>query len=146
VLVLARLARLSPRQRAVLLHAFAWVVLARIALAIVPLPALCRWLTGCPGAKGCRFSLDEVRWAVLAATRRVPGTHCLARSLACLGLLRGASHRIELRLGVANGPRGMFSAHAWPECDGVPVFANEDTGIYAVLPSAVGAEWRLFAS
>jgi hypothetical protein len=51
---------------------------------------------------------------------------CLARSLALLSMLSRRGALAQLRIGVA-AQSNQLRAHAWVECNGVPV--NDDAGI-----------------
>ena len=132
--VVARLARLPPEQRALLARAALWLVLARLGLATLPflrVRALCerasrgRPLAGRPAS--------EIRWALLAAARRLPGTRCLPRALALQALLRQAGVESELRIGVAKDRQGGLVAHAWVDRAGEPFLADEDLTAYTAL-------------
>jgi len=57
-------------------------------------------------------------WAVTAAARRVPGTRCLAWSLALRALLQQMGVASQLTIGVAPATAGELDAHAWVRCDG----------------------------
>ena len=76
---------------------------------------------------------QQVSWAVHAVSRRLPGTQCLPRSLATQALLAREGIASELRLGVAQAPRGI-RAHAWVECDG-EALAGEGPGEHAPFPA-----------
>ena len=89
----------------------------RVALLVQPLGTLHRRFERAPRDAAADFSPGEAAWAVGVVARRLPGTHCLARSLALHALLRSAGFDSELRIGVA--PAGeAIAAHAWVTCDG----------------------------
>ncbi len=131
---LASLIRLGREQRALLARAAVWLVLARLGLATLPflrVRALCeRASRGLPLA-GRRAS--DIRWAVLAVARRLPGTRCLPRALALQALLRQAGVASELRIGVAKDARGGLVAHAWVDREGEPFLGDEDLAPYTPL-------------
>ena len=89
----------------------------RLALCVRSLESLNRRIE--QGARHTRadFTPQEAAWAVRAVARRVPGTYCLARSLALHSLLRDAGYDSELRIGVARDGAGI-AAHAWVCCGG----------------------------
>lgn len=63
-----------------------------------------------------QYGVDDATWAVTAAARNIPGTRCLAFALALRGMLAQAGIHSELRIGVAPGPHGTITAHAWLHC------------------------------
>jgi hypothetical protein len=91
-------------------------------------------LDGFPGGRRVRgCPTDSIRWAVLAAARRVPGTRCLPRALVLQALLREAGLAPDLRIGVTRDAGGGLTAHAWVECEGRPVLEHEDLDGFAAL-------------
>lgn len=136
--MLARFLRLAPERRRLLLRALGWVALVRLALAFVAFQSLCRWLSRDRGARNRPITLEDARWAIVAASRRVPGVTCLARSLALQGLLRRSALATELCIGVARRPDGSLTAHAWVTHEGRPVLADEDLSAYTPLPALPG--------
>ncbi len=73
-------------------------------------------------------SLSAMRTAALvsAAARRVkPGPSCLQRSLVLAGLLEAQEIHPVVRFGVRRR-EGAFEAHAWVECEGVPLADPDD--------------------
>jgi hypothetical protein len=134
VKAVAKLTRLGREQHALLARTVLWLVAVRVGLAILPLlrvRALAeRASRGLPLAG---LPVSEIRWAVMAVARRLPGTRCLPRALALQALLRQAGVASELRLGVAKNPRGSFVAHAWVNCDGEPFLPDEDLSAYTPL-------------
>ena len=130
----ARLVRLGREQRALLARTVLWLVAVRLGLAILPLLRV-RALAE-RASRGQPLSgrpPSEIRWAVLAAARRLPGTRCLPRALALQALLRQAGVASELRIGVAKNPKGSLVAHAWVDCDGEPFLRDEDLSPYTPL-------------
>jgi hypothetical protein len=71
--------------------------------------------------------------AITAASRRVPGTRCLAWSLALRGLLTQAGVASTLLIGVAAPRPGRFEAHAWVESGGQSWSFGVDVDAYSVL-------------
>ena len=137
--VFARYRELNREQRALLARAAVWLMLARLGLAVLPFPrvrALCARASTRRSLKG--RSASEIRWAVLAAARRLPGVNCLPRALVLQALLQQAGIASDLRIGVATDPQKGLTAHAWVDCDGKPFLADEDLSPYtplAPLPS-----------
>jgi hypothetical protein len=102
--------------------ALSWVLLARALLRISrrPIPVLERRLARVAARLPAlsRVDVERAAWAVTAAARRVPGTRCLAWSLALGGLLAQMGVPSRLRFGVARQGPGAIDAHAWVECQG----------------------------
>jgi hypothetical protein len=124
-----------PARRKRLLHAtLTWVILSRIGLALFSLPTLQRRFSKVSSPRLAGASLAELRWAVLATARRVPGTKCLARALALQALMARAGLPAQLCIGVAKeSGSSALEAHAWVLHDGVPVFDEPDLARYALL-------------
>ena len=130
---LARYLRLPSGHKRLLHAAFAWLILARIGVALFSLPTLQRISSIFRGRSLSGATLDELRWAVLAVARRVPGTRCLARALALQALLREAGMPATLCLGVAKESGGALAAHAWVLLDDAPVIDERDLEHYTLL-------------
>ena len=115
--MLLRIAALSAIQRRLLARALWRLAGMRVALWIRSLDALHRSIEQGRRRDRPDFTPQEAAWAVRAVARRVPGTHCLVRSLALHALLRDAGFDSELRIGVARDGTGI-AAHAWVRCGG----------------------------
>lgn len=112
------LARLEPANRSLVLRTLVLVAGVRVALWIVPFPRLQSFLARLdrlPISIPPETPVEALVWAVLAASRRVPGASCLTQSLALHCLLTRAGHPSEVRIGVANDSDRGFQAHAWVE-------------------------------
>ena|SRR5258706_15909508 len=121
----ARTYRLAP-------GAVGWVVAARAALAFLPYRVARRWMDVRLEPMRDRVGPREIAWAIQAVSRRIPGTHCLARSLALNAMLRSTGHASEVRIGVARSSTGALDAHAWVVCGG-QALPDEDLGRYATF-------------
>jgi len=125
--------RLPFRRKRLLHAALAWLILSRIGLALFSLPALQRRFSKVSSPRLAGASLAELRWAVLAAARRVPGTRCLPRALALQALMARAGLSTRLCIGVAKESGSGLVAHAWVLHEGAPVFDEPDLARYALL-------------
>jgi hypothetical protein len=108
------------------LLARAWLLLARTRLALWLLPwhRLRARPDGRPNAAvASPFSIERLAWAVRAAGRLIPRSTCLTQALALSRLLRSEGHACTVRIGVSKED-GRFAAHAWVECDGVPLLSS----------------------
>jgi hypothetical protein len=77
--------------------------------------------------RGHALTSAEIRNRVNAvdrAGRYVPGGTCLAKSLALAWMLGRRGVAATVRVGVRTD--GGFAAHAWVECDGVPITERRD--------------------
>lgn len=124
--VLNKFSLLSPVQRRTLLAAWVCLPFFWLALRILGLPRLHTWLHRSliviqPSGS---FALDAIRAqaeAVNIAARHSPfPATCLSRSLLLSWLLRRRNVASKLCIGVRL-THGALEAHAWVECDGVPV-------------------------
>lgn len=65
---------------------------------------------------------QQIARLVSMASSGAPGAFtCLHRSLVTWRLLRQEEIPCQLRLGAAEPGEGPFEAHAWVECDGIPL-------------------------
>jgi transglutaminase-like putative cysteine protease len=115
-----RYGRISPAQRSLLWEAFAFLAIARMAMACVPFRRIARWL-GTPGAETPAAVTSEIAttaemvgWAVSALGPRVPWDgRCLAQALAAAAMLRRRGVEGTVSFGVREGESAGFTAHAW---------------------------------
>jgi len=124
---------LPSRRKRLLRTAFARLIIVRIGLALLPLQTLQRLSSKTPRHDLAGASLDELRWALLAAARRLPGTRCLPRALALHGLMACAGLAGQLCIGVAKDPGSTLEAHAWVLHEGVPVLDEPELERYSLL-------------
>ena len=137
--LLRKFAKLDGSKRRLLARAVVWIVIVRVGLRVLPYRTLSPLLDRMarPATVGAFCSPAEVRWALAAAARRLPGTRCLAWALACRSLLRQAGFASELQFGVAKDRKGRLQAHAWVECRGMPLSWGDDERSYAPLASVL---------
>ena len=79
-------------------------------------------------------SPDGIARVVLSierASRYLPGSTCLAESLALVRLLRGLGLQARVQIGATRG--ADFEAHAWVECEGAPLTAAAADRFVAIL-------------
>lgn len=117
------LRRLTWRQRALMAEASLWLLLARLALAVVPF----RWIAARLGRKRGESAAalapedvaraTQIGRAVEAMSRHAPWqSRCLAQAIAARLMLkqRGIPH--TLYVGVAKDGGHALAAHAWLRC------------------------------
>ncbi|UYN94354.1 MAG: lasso peptide biosynthesis B2 protein [Enhydrobacter sp.] len=127
---LTNLLALPPADARLLLTAVAALLTARLLLRLWSIDRLRVW-SGRLGSKP-RQPPEDIVWAVQTATRRLPGTSCLASALALQRLLARHGHSSEIHIGVAKERRAL-AAHAWVVCDGRVLMDTEDHGAYTRL-------------
>ena len=115
---------LNAMQKRMLLSAWLWLPLFWLGLRVLGLPRFQAWLLKTPAQSVHSLTLPVVRElgeAVNIAARHTPfPVTCLSRSL----LLGWLLHRRGVASGLCIGVRltqGKLDAHAWVECNGMPV-------------------------
>ncbi|MFL5156527.1 MAG: lasso peptide biosynthesis B2 protein [Microvirga sp.] len=119
---------MPPRPRRYLREAAAMLVLARVAVRLVPAARLLTW-AGHPPRRIKRFAASEIAWIAWAVEtlsgRSWMRGHELARALAAQAMLRRRGIASRLCLGVArDGAR--LAAQAWVERRGKVVVGTPD--------------------
>jgi Transglutaminase-like superfamily len=121
--VLRRLGRLNRAELTLLTVALVLLARVRIALWLQPWARMVTIAQPTRGMSPPRFNADRLAWAIRAASRAVPHATCLTQALALHHLLRCEGHAGIVQIGVTN-QGGRFAAHAWVECDGVPLLSS----------------------
>jgi hypothetical protein len=137
----ARVRRLAPQQRRLLIEAVVWLGLLRAAIAALPYRQVASLLRLTPsdpsgasrarapaaddragsrprdaGAAGSQGA-EAIGWAVRGAAARTPWlSTCLVQSLAGSAMLRRRGLPGVVYLGVAKDPGGEIIAHSWLRC------------------------------
>jgi hypothetical protein len=142
---LAKLLRLPPLDRRLLVTAAMLQAAVRLGLAVLPYRRL-RGLVdhlARPGRlrRPAPASPERIALAVTRASRLVPGATCLPQALAAKVLLERWGHPARVRVGVRRAAGATLLAHAWVECDGHIVLGGTDLTRYTPL-SALEAEGR----
>jgi len=126
---LARFHNLTAMQKRTLLAAWLWLPLFWLGLRLLGLSRFQAWLHKTPARSDLSLTLPVIKAlgeAVNIASRHTPfPVTCLTRSLLLGWLLRRRGVASDLRIGVRL-TQGMLDAHAWVECDGVPVNDRPD--------------------
>ena len=79
------------------------------------------------------FSEEELVWSVAVVSRYIPKATCLAQALTTQLLLQQAGYKACLHIGIADGERGRFEAHAWVESQGRVLIGGPDLNKYTHL-------------
>ena len=126
---IAQFTVLSYLQQRTLLAAWAWLPLFWLGLRVLGLPRFQVWLRKTPAQSARALTLPDIQAlgeAVNIAARHTPfPATCLARSLLLGWLLHRRGIHSDLRIGVRL-IQGALDAHAWVECDGLPVNDRPD--------------------
>ena len=138
---LRRFAQVGNSRRALVVEAVSWLLLARLALILVPFPTLARRIgtfvpPADPRVARAAASRDDSRiaedisWAVTRAARHVPfKAVCLPQAMAARVMLKRRGVASVMHFGAAKGEAKPLNAHAWLDAAGVevtgyPVAAN----------------------
>jgi Transglutaminase-like superfamily len=117
-------------RRAYLREAAVSLLLARIAVRIVPAARIFGWASR-PPRQVRRFAADEIGWVLWAvdsaAAKSRTETLCLPRALATHAMLRRRGITSRVCLGVAR-QQTKLAAHAWVEVSGGRAIDSAGTG------------------
>lgn len=72
-------------------------------------------------------------WAVVAASRFVPGATCLVQAIVGERLLMRSGFPAQVKIGVTRDDNGALAAHAWLVLDG-QVLIGRDARVYSEMP------------
>jgi hypothetical protein len=133
----AKIARHSLADFALLGEAFFLLALARLALRMVPVRVLDRYFSRSPEAalpKSNETVLRRVRWAVTAAARRAPIQFvCFPQAITAQGMLRRRGIASTIYYGVAHSSEGELEAHVWLMTGDRYVVGGESAANFRVL-------------
>lgn len=113
---------LSGADRLLLIEAFYWLGVMRVAIGLVPFRQTAAWLglkegaVAAAGEPAQAVRAERIGWAVRAMARRTPWhSACLCQALAGAAMLRRRKLPLTLSLGVAKQSASLqdLSAHAW---------------------------------
>jgi len=123
------------RRRGLIAEAAAWLLIARLALVLVPFPRLARWLgafvapadprvaeVSAPTTAEQAQTARLVSWAVTRAAAHVPfKAVCLPQAMAGRIMLQRRGVASAMHFGAAKGRDKPLDAHAWLDAAGVKV-------------------------
>lgn len=125
---LARFFRLSWQEQRLLLESVFFIVLATLAVGLLPFSKLQRWSSRRPSGAKMKSDLEsQISWAIGSAGRLVPASTCLAQALAAQVIMRRHGYDPVIRVGVCKGKTGEFGAHAWVESGGKVVAGGSES-------------------
>lgn len=133
--------KLKTIRRMYLREAAVMIILARLAVRVIPPARIFSWADR-PPRRINRFAGDEanwIAWAVATAAAK-PWTKalCLPRALAAHAMLRRRGIASRLCIGVAR-EQGGLAAHAWVEVGKQKIDAGGEEAAYARLAEFGGA-------
>ena len=133
--------RLLPADGILLAESAVLLPVVRLALLVCPFGTLLKVVDNVTASAGVlgrkRRTIERVGWAVLKASRYIPGSrHCLTQALVAKTLLGNQGRAIDVRIGVAKDEAGRLIAHAWLEAEGKPIFGVTESQLdrYSRLP------------
>ncbi|MGH2629744.1 MAG: lasso peptide biosynthesis B2 protein [Actinomycetota bacterium] len=105
---------LSGPDRILLLRALVWVLVARLAVAVLPFGRVDALVRTTARARPRAVRVDPARagWAVARVAAVVPGATCLTQAVAARMVLGGSDRASRLVIGVRR-IGGVVQAHAW---------------------------------
>src|SRR5262245_11844893 len=114
--------RVMTRDGMLFFESFVLLIVLRPSLFVLPFRSMLN-LVGRASVQPTRapsiVEIERMRWAVLTASRYVPGgRHCLTRALVAKLLFGRRGQGVDLRIGVAKDNAGRLIAHAWLESGG----------------------------
>ena len=125
----AKFSAMSHGEQRTLLVAWAWLPLFWLGMRVLGLPRFQGWLLKTPPQSARALKLSDIQAlgeAVNIAARYTPfRATCLTRSLLLGWMLHRRGIHSDLRIGVRL-IQGALDAHAWVECDGLPVNDRPD--------------------
>jgi Transglutaminase-like superfamily len=134
--------KLKTIRRMYLREAAVMIILARLAVRVIPTARIFSWADRPPGRIN-RFAGDEANWIVwaveTAAVKPWINALCLPRALAAHAMLRRRGIASRLCLGVARKESGL-AAHAWVEVGRQKIGAGGGEAAYTRLADFGGAQ------
>jgi hypothetical protein len=123
----AKLRRLSAADGRLLFEATLLLVLARVAIRVLPFRTIARFasrlVTGvAPADAAVPAVVERVRWAVTVGARHGPGRAvCFPQGIAAQTMLARRGVRGTLNYGIAKTANGGIEAHVWVRAGDLPV-------------------------
>lgn len=139
-----RFISLPCNEKRLVLRSVYWLIAVRTGLALLPFSKVLAWVDRRSNANHARQGAnsippEQIAWAVLAASNRLPGTRsCLTRALTAQVLLRRSGYTPELKIGVHRPEGAPLKAHAWVELDGKVILGEMNKDTFTPLPPLRG--------
>ena len=129
---LTRFSQLSWTERLLLFRVAAIVASVRLSLLIIPLESARRVATVLSKATERRRP-ELLVWAVIAASRYVPGATCLAQALSLQALLAHSGRASRVAIGISKPESRRIEAHAWVVSGDQVLIGGPEVGHYEPL-------------
>ena len=131
---------LESADRRLVVEAFASLLMARAALAFLPMQRIFRWLEQptdeSSEALAAFGTAERVRWAILAASRYGPLQFvCFPQALAAHAMLRRRGVRSVMHYGVRRSVDRRLRDHTWLEVDHRMLLGGESADLFAPIHS-----------
>lgn len=144
--LVAKIARHSFADLALVSEALVLLSLARLALKVVPVRVLDRYFSKPPNAASPapdRSAIGKVRWAVTAAANHAPMQFvCFPLAIASQSMLRRRGIASTMYYGVAHSPEGVLEAHVWLMTGDRYIVGGETAANFRVLKTFPAAPQR----
>ena len=127
---LKRCRELTAEEQILLLRVVITVIAARVSLWLLPVEAARKITTRSASMRA--ESVNQVVWAVRAASRFVPGASCLTQAIAAQAILARSGIASQVEIGVSKN-ESRFQAHAWVVCQGKIVLGERQIEHYNSL-------------
>jgi hypothetical protein len=123
----SRFARLSWRDRMLLVEASITLAAASAAIAVLPFRLIVAWVSRSPSAEqGGAAAAARLRWAVEACSRRAPWRALCFQSALCLHImLRRRGVASQMHYGIAARGQEGLKAHVWLSAGGATLIGGE---------------------
>ena len=129
---ITRFLQLSWAERLLLLRAAIVLASVRVALQGLPLKAV-RRIASAVAFTPPKTSIQNLVWAVSAASRYLPGASCLPQAIALQAMLARSGFSSRVEIGIAREQLHRLEAHAWVTCVDQVVIGGPDVTRYTPL-------------
>ena len=131
---LKRFVQIPGAERRLLICALFVAGIARVSLRVLSLEKSHRVVARVAAVGSGGDSVEQLMWAVSAASRFLAGTTCLAQAIAGQALLNHSGFSSQVEIGVAKDEAEQgLRAHAWVVCRGQVVLGEQPGARYNSL-------------
>jgi hypothetical protein len=128
--------KLSSAEKRLLIRVWILIGTIRLGLELFSFSTLRKFLASIkpyPSKFTKKFSEEQFVWVIAIASRYVPRSTCLVKTLALQLLFQQAGHQARLHIGVTDSEEGRLKAHAWVESQGRILIGGIDLNKYTHL-------------
>jgi len=130
---IGKFVRLSPPRKRQTLEALLELVRVRLGVTLFRRPTKQMLAPPDVSTGPQRDAVEDLAWAVGAASRYVPRATCLVQALALQAMCARRGHVTALKIGVAHGKRRELEAHAWLESEGRILIGSQGSSGFSPL-------------